>query len=64
MPEPDSEYLTTTEVARLYHVDASAVRRWVISGKLRPSITTPGGHHRFIRADVERQLRPSSEASA
>jgi len=39
--------LTTTEVAKRFRVDTSVVRRWVSSGKLKPAITTPGGHYRF-----------------
>lgn len=39
--------LTTTEVAKRFRVDTSVVRRWVASGKLTPSIVTPGGHYRF-----------------
>lgn len=44
--------LTTTEVAHRFRVDTSVVRRWVSSGKLKPSITTPGGHYRFSESSV------------
>lgn len=44
---PKVVLLTTTEVAERFRVDTSVVRRWVASGKLKPSIKTPGGHYRF-----------------
>lgn len=50
---PDDELLTTAQVARHFRVDASSVRRWVDNGQLRPTLTTPGGHYRFARRDVE-----------
>jgi excisionase family DNA binding protein len=50
---PDLVLLTTTEVAQRFRVDSSQVRRWVAAGKLRPSITTPGGHYRFNEADID-----------
>ncbi|WP_074415851.1 MerR family transcriptional regulator [Mycolicibacterium fortuitum] len=44
--------LTTTEVAERFRVDTSVVRRWVASGKLKPSIKTPGGHYRFDESTI------------
>jgi len=35
----------------------AAVLSWVRDGKLTPTLTTPGGHHRFDLDDVQRQLR-------
>lgn len=49
---PKLVYLTTSQVAELFGVDASAVRRWVTKGKLTPTITTPGGHYRFLPTDL------------
>ena len=48
----DLVLLTTTEVARRFKVDSSVVRRWVASGKLKPSVITPGGHYRFDETAV------------
>ena len=45
--------LTTTEVAKRFRVDSSAVRKWVAEGKLTPAITTPGGHYRFAEAALD-----------
>ena len=44
---PEIVLLTTSEVAKRFKVDSSVVRRWVAGGKLKPDITTPGGHYRF-----------------
>jgi excisionase family DNA binding protein len=50
---PEVVLLTTSEVAERFRVDSSAVRRWVSSNRLKPTITTPGGHYRFSQADIE-----------
>ena len=42
----DLAYLSVAEGARL-----------IRDGKLSPTLTTPGGHHRFDLDDVRRQLR-------
>ena len=49
--------LTTTEVAKRFRVDTSVVRRWVSSGKLKPAITTPGGHYRIKEEDLRDFMR-------
>ena len=50
---PEVTLLTTSEVAKRFAVDVSAVRRWVAKGQLSPAITTPGGHYRFNAADID-----------
>jgi excisionase family DNA binding protein len=50
---PKVVLLTTSEVAQRFKVDPSAVRRWVSEQRLKPAITTPGGHYRFNEADVD-----------
>lgn len=49
---PEVVLLTTTEVAKRFRVDTSVVRRWVSSGKLKPAVTTPGGHYRFDESSL------------
>ncbi len=49
--------LSTGEVARELGVSRAAVLSWVREGKITPTLTTPGGHHRFDLDDVRRQLR-------
>jgi excisionase family DNA binding protein len=48
---------TTTQVAERFDVDTSTVRRWVLTGRLTPTDTTPGGHHRFTQADLDEMKR-------
>ena len=52
MPELQFEpMLTTREVADMFRVQVSAVRRWAREGKLR-SIRTPGNERRFYESEV------------
>jgi excisionase family DNA binding protein len=44
--------LNTRDVARMYHVTSAAVLNWIRSGKLK-AYTTPGGHYRVAREDLE-----------
>lgn len=46
MPEPETVWYTTNDVAALFGVDPKTVRDWVAKN-LIPSVLTPGGHHRF-----------------
>lgn len=54
-------YMTTTQVAERFQVDSSTVRRWVDHGKLKPAITTPGGHYKFTEESVEALATLSAE---
>lgn len=45
-------YLTPSEAAKLLMVSPITVRAWAQKGLL-PSETTPGGHRRFRREDIE-----------
>src|SRR2546421_11505174 len=49
-------HLTPTEVAELLMVNPVTVRQWAARGLLR-SLTTPGGHRRFLMSDVEEFAR-------
>lgn len=54
--------LTTEDVANLYRVDVSTVRRWARSGDL-PSVRTPGGGRiRFDVAEIIAKLGESRRA--
>lgn len=44
--ETESEYLTPSQVAKLFAVDPATVSRWADNGKL-PFVRTLGGHRRF-----------------
>lgn len=45
------ELLTPREVAEMFRVDPKTVTRWAAAGRL-PCVRTPGGQHRFPRAEV------------
>jgi excisionase family DNA binding protein len=49
-------HLTPNEVAELLMVNPVTVRQWAARGLLR-SLTTPGGHRRFLLSDVEEFAR-------
>lgn len=53
---------TTRQLAEMFGVDDSTVRRWVSTGKATPEIVTPGGHMRFSQAEVDRLLGTGTEA--
>lgn len=60
-------HLTPNEVAQLLMVNPVTVRQWAARGLLR-SLTTPGGHRRFLLSDVEEFARsrgatPASRSS-
>ena len=57
-----STILTTGEVARIFNVHPSTVRRWSNQGIIKAYLRTPRGERRFRREDVavfflERALR-------
>ena len=47
----DTEYLTSTEAARLLHVSPKTVSRWATEGRIA-CIVTLGGHRRFHRDNI------------
>ncbi len=54
----DKPYLTPSEAANLLMVSPITVRAWAQKGLL-PSETTPGGHRRFLRENVEQFAKQS-----
>lgn len=57
-PERPEDLLTPAEVAAILRVDAKTVTRWANEGRI-PSTRTPGGHHRYRRADVDAANTPT-----
>lgn len=51
-PDPPPVLLLTCEVADLFGVDETTVRRWAMRGILR-QVLTPGGAPRYRRDTVE-----------
>lgn len=54
---PD-EYLTAAEAARMLRVDASTVRRWVKSGRLKA--ISPGRKMLILAASVTKLIKESA----
>lgn len=54
---PDEQpLLTTAELARRLNVTQGTVQRWVRTGRVRPTLVTPGNQFRFSLDDVLQQL--------
>ena len=51
----DSEWLSIHDACSLLGVDPSTLRRWSDSGKV-PVFRTPGGHRRYVEADLRRLI--------
>ena len=54
-PAPGEGPLALGPAARVLGVDPDTLRRWADTGRVRTS-TTPGGHRRFSRHDLDRAL--------
>lgn len=57
-------YKTTSDVAERFGVNVATVRRWVNDGRVKPDVTTPGGHHRFTDETIAALQAESAAASA
>ena len=61
MPDDPAELLTSGEVARRLGVTPRTVAIWASTGKLRPTVRTPGGRLRWRWSDVVAQLREQGD---
>jgi excisionase family DNA binding protein len=52
---PSGDWLALGPAARLLGVDPDTLRRWADAGRVQ-SFTTPGGHRRFTRPELDRVL--------
>ncbi len=55
-PTQPKEYLTRSDVAKMFSVDISTVSNWQKSGKLNPLGIS--GRVYFLRSEVEASLKP------
>jgi malate synthase len=55
-PKQPNEYLTRSDVAKMFNVDLSTVHNWSKSGKLKP--LGLGARVYFLRSDIEQSLQP------
>lgn len=49
------ELMSAKDVAALFHVHRTTLYRWAKAGRITTTLT-PGGHHRYHRADIEALL--------
>jgi predicted DNA-binding transcriptional regulator AlpA len=54
-PKQPNEYLTRSEVAKMFSVDLSTIHNWCKSGKLNP--LGMGARVYFLRSDIENSLK-------
>lgn len=55
-PKLPNEYLTRSDVAKMFNVDLSTIHNWSKSGKLKP--LGLGSRVYFLRSDIEQSLQP------
>lgn len=55
-PKQPNEYLTRSDVAKMFNVDLSTIHNWSKSGKLKP--LGLGARVYFLRSDIEQSLQP------
>lgn len=55
-PKQPNEYLTRTDVAKMFNVDLSTIHNWCKSKKLKP--LGIGARVYFLRSDIEQSLKP------
>jgi predicted DNA-binding transcriptional regulator AlpA len=55
-PKQPNEYLTRSDVAKMFNVDLSTIHNWCKSGKLKP--LGLGARVYFLRSDIEQSLQP------
>jgi excisionase family DNA binding protein len=61
-PSEQSEWLTLGQAARYLGVAQSTLRKWCDASRV-PAFTTPGGHRRFRRSDLDEFLERSRPGS-
>lgn len=58
----DNEYISPSEAATIAHLSTKQLTRLADSGKI--AFIRPGTHRKYLRSDIERLGRPSSEWAA
>ena len=56
MTDREKQFLGLTAAARLLDVHPATLRRWADQGDVL-CVTTPGGHRRFLRSEVQSLLK-------
>lgn len=58
-PEPQKEYLSRKDVAKMFGVDISTIHNWTRTGKLRPLGIS--GRVYFLSSEVHASLKPLND---
>lgn len=66
--EPNSlikgvEYLTPSEAAKELGVTVDCLRKWDVSGRLKPDLVTEGGHRRYLKERIDEITKVNTEVS-
>jgi len=48
-------FLTSAQASDLLNISVSTLKKYIQQGKIR-TLKTPGGHHRFLKEDLLKQL--------
>lgn len=56
-----AEYMKPTEAADALGISLKLLRAWADSGRIRVAGKTPGGHRRYLTADIEEMKRLDAE---
>lgn len=64
MTERDRELLTTAQAAKQLGISTRTLVRYAEKGYVKPEMTLPSGHRRWILEDVRRQIREFGERQA
>jgi len=55
LTQDDNVFLTSTQASRFLNISVSTLKKYIQQGKIR-TLKTPGGHHRFLKEDLLKQL--------
>ncbi|MGW1680418.1 helix-turn-helix transcriptional regulator [Saccharopolyspora sp. NPDC002376] len=61
MASESDQYLTTGQVAKRLGITPGTLARYVRDGLLKPSLTLPTGHHRWLWDDVVNQMKQQND---
>jgi len=54
-PQRSNVFLTSAQAAELLNISVGTLKKYIHQGKIK-TLKTPGGHHRFLKDDLLKQL--------
>jgi len=55
LPQRNDIFLTSTQASQLLNVSVTTLKKYIKRGKIK-TLKTPGGHHRFLKEDLLKNL--------